>query len=50
MQKIKAIRIEKTGGPEAMALREVELGGPRPGEVQVRAKAIGINFIDTYHR
>jgi len=50
MQKIKAIRIEKTGGPEAMALREVELAGPKPGEVQVRAKAIGINFIDTYHR
>jgi len=50
MQKIKAIRIEKTGGPEAMALREVELGNPKPGEVQVRAKAIGINFIDTYHR
>ncbi|MEX0839459.1 MAG: quinone oxidoreductase [Parvibaculum sp.] len=49
-RKIKAIRIEKTGGPEAMALREVDLASPKPGEVQVRAKAIGINFIDTYHR
>lgn len=50
MTTIKAIRIEKTGGPEAMALREVELGAPKPGEITVRAKAIGVNFIDTYHR
>ena len=40
MTKIKAIRIEKTGGPEAMARREVELGAPKPGEITVRAKAI----------
>ncbi|MEP5245657.1 MAG: quinone oxidoreductase, partial [Alphaproteobacteria bacterium] len=44
---MKAIRIDKTGGPEVMALREVELPHPGPGEVTVRAKAIGINFIDT---
>ncbi|MBO6685086.1 MAG: quinone oxidoreductase [Parvibaculum sp.] len=50
MTTIKAIRIEKTGGPETMALKEVELGNPRPGEITVRAKAIGVNFIDTYHR
>ena len=50
MTTIKAIRIEKTGGPEAMTLREVELGAPKPGEITVRAKAIGVNFIDTYHR
>src|SRR5690606_38133531 len=50
MTTIKAIRIEKTGGPETMMLKEVELGAPKPGEITVRAKAIGINFIDTYHR
>jgi NADPH2:quinone reductase len=50
MTTIKAIRIEKTGGPEAMALQEVELGAPKPGEITVRARAIGVNFIDTYHR
>ncbi|GMV60898.1 MAG: putative quinone oxidoreductase [Parvibaculum sp.] len=50
MTTIKAIRIEKTGGPEAMTLRDVELGQPKPGEITVRAKAIGVNFIDTYHR
>ncbi|MEQ8325958.1 MAG: quinone oxidoreductase [Parvibaculum sp.] len=50
MTAIKAIRIEKNGGPETMALKEVDLPAPGPGEITVRAKAIGINFIDTYHR
>ncbi len=50
MTAIKAIRIERNGGPETMALKEVDLPAPGPGEITVRAKAIGINFIDTYHR
>ncbi|MEQ8266150.1 MAG: quinone oxidoreductase [Parvibaculum sp.] len=50
MTTVKAIRIDKTGGPETMSLKDVELGQPKPGEVTVRAKAIGVNFIDTYHR
>lgn len=50
MTSVKAIRIEKTGGPETMSLKDVELGNPKAGEVTVRAKAIGVNFIDTYHR
>ncbi len=50
MTTIKAIRIEKNGGPETMALRQVELAAPAAGEITVRAKAIGVNFIDTYHR
>jgi NADPH:quinone reductase len=50
MTAIKAIRIEKNGGPETMALKDVDLPAPGPGEITVRAKAIGINFIDTYHR
>ncbi|OIP40544.1 MAG: quinone oxidoreductase [Deltaproteobacteria bacterium CG2_30_63_29] len=47
---IQAIRIENTGGPEVMHLASVELGEPGPGEVLVRHTAVGINFIDTYHR
>ncbi len=50
MTTISAIRIEKTGGPDTMLLKDVELGRPGPGEITVRAKAIGVNFIDTYHR
>lgn len=44
------IRIEAHGGPEAMTLAEVDLAAPGPGEVTVRNTAIGLNFIDTYHR
>ena len=47
---IKSIQIEKPGGPEVMALCDIELPAPGPGEITVRHTAIGINFIDTYHR
>jgi NADPH2:quinone reductase len=47
---MKAIRIEKTGGPDVMQLVDVELPPPGPGEIRVRHTAIGLNFIDTYHR
>lgn len=47
---IKAVRIEATGGPEVMALVDVDLEAPGPGLVTVRHEAIGLNFIDTYHR
>jgi NADPH2:quinone reductase len=46
----KAIRISRHGGPEVMELVDVELGAPGPGEAQVRHAAIGLNFIDVYHR
>jgi NADPH2:quinone reductase len=45
-----AIRISHTGGPEVMTLRSVDLPDPGPGEVRIRHTAIGVNFIDTYHR
>jgi len=48
--KTTAIRIHKTGGPEAMQLEEIELPPPPPGHVRVRHHAVGVNFIDTYHR
>lgn len=47
---MKAIRIESTGGPDVMQLVEVDLGKPKAGEVRIRHKAIGLNYIDTYHR
>src|SRR5881227_1603355 len=46
----KAIRFSKPGGPEVMQWEEIQLGEPAPGEVRVRHTAIGVNFIDTYHR
>ena len=45
-----AIRIHQTGGPEVLRWEEVEVGPPGPGEVRLRHTAIGLNFIDTYHR
>ncbi len=47
---MKAIRIETTGGPDVMQLADVELGKPKAGEVRIRHTAIGLNYIDTYHR
>ena len=46
----KAIRLYETGGPEVMHWEEVEIGTPGPGEVYLRQSAIGLNFIDIYHR
>jgi NADPH2:quinone reductase len=45
-----AIRIHATGGPEVLAWEEVAVGDPGPGEARVRHTAIGVNYIDTYHR
>lgn len=47
---MKAIRIETVGGPEVLAHVDVGVGEPGPGAVRVRHAAIGVNFIDTYHR
>jgi NADPH2:quinone reductase len=47
---MRAIRFEKTGGPEVLELVQVETQKPRPGEILVRHQAVGINFIDTYQR
>jgi len=44
------IRIHQNGGPEQMMWEEVAVADPGPGEVRVRNTAVGLNFIDTYHR
>ena len=48
--KTHSIRIEKFGGPEVLRYAETDLPDPGPGEARIRHSAIGINFIDTYHR
>ena len=45
-----AIRLHKTGGPEVLSWEDVELPPPAQGEATVRHHAVGLNFIDTYHR
>jgi NADPH2:quinone reductase len=45
-----AIRIHAPGGPDVMKWEEVAVGDPGPGEARVRHTAVGVNYIDTYHR
>ncbi|HEX6953925.1 MAG TPA: zinc-binding dehydrogenase [Agromyces sp.] len=47
---MRAIVIEAHGGPEALRLREVPEPVPAPGEVLVRNRAVGVNFVDLQHR
>jgi len=46
----KAIRIHETGGPEVLRWEDVDIASPGPGEVLLRQTAVGLNFIDVYHR
>ena len=46
----KAIRIHQHGGPEVLKWEEIDAGQPGPGEALVRHEAVGLNFIDVYHR
>ena len=46
----KAIRIHETGGPEVLTWEPVDVGAPGPGEARVAQTAVGLNFIDVYHR
>lgn len=46
----KAVRINKNGGPEELQLVDVAVGEPGPGEIRIRHKAVGLNYIDVYQR
>ena len=46
----RVVKIEKTGGPEVLKFETIQLGKLAPQEVLIEHKAIGLNFIDTYHR
>src|SRR6478609_12040598 len=48
--RMKAIRIHAHGGPEVLRLDDVPAPAPKAGEVRVRVKAAGVNFIDIYQR
>jgi NADPH2:quinone reductase len=47
---VKSVSFDNCGGPEVMKLIDVEVPPPGKGELRVRHKAIGVNYIDTYHR
>ncbi|MDC0059475.1 quinone oxidoreductase [Pelagibacteraceae bacterium] len=46
----RVVKIEKTGGPEVLKIETIDLKKPEQDEVTIEHKAIGLNFIDTYHR
>jgi len=46
----KAIRIHETGGPEVLRWEDIAVGTPGVGEILLRQTAVGLNYIDTYHR
>ena len=47
---MKAVIISKNGGPEVLELKDIKLDDPKSGEVLIKNEAIGLNYIDTYHR
>ena len=46
----KVIKIEKNGGPEVLEIKNEDIKDPRPDQVLIEHEAIGLNYIDTYHR
>ncbi|MBA4330191.1 MAG: quinone oxidoreductase [Polaromonas sp.] len=50
MTRSKAVRIDQHGGAEALKLVDVDVGEPGPGEIRIRHKAVGLNYIDIYQR
>ncbi|MGB6242026.1 MAG: quinone oxidoreductase [Castellaniella sp.] len=50
MEKAQIIQVSQHGGPEVLQLAQIDVPAPAPGEVQIRQKAIGLNFIDIYCR
>jgi NADPH:quinone reductase len=47
---VQAIRFEKTGGPEVLVWQQISVEKPGPGQVRLKHKAVGLNYIDTYQR
>ena len=47
---MKSVIISKNGGPEVLQLKDIKLSDPNVGEVLIKNEAIGLNYIDTYHR
>jgi NADPH:quinone reductase len=47
---VRAVQFDRFGGPEVLEYREVPIGEPGPGQARVAHAAVGLNFIDVYHR
>jgi NADPH2:quinone reductase len=47
---VAAIQVQQPGGPETLAIGEVEVGAPGPGEIRIRQHVIGVNYVDAYFR
>ena len=47
---MRAVSISKNGGPEVLEIKEIKLENPKSDEVLIKNEAIGLNYIDTYHR
>ena len=50
MSTTRAVQIDRAGGPEELKIVEAEVGDPGPGEIRIRHRAVGLNFIDAYQR
>ena len=46
----RVVKIQKNGGPEVLEIKNVDIKDPQPDQVLIEQKAIGLNYIDTYHR
>ncbi|MEA2976771.1 MAG: NADPH:quinone reductase [Alphaproteobacteria bacterium] len=47
---VAAVRVHKLGGPEVLTYEDIEVGPPGPGQIRIRQRACGVNYIDTYFR
>ena len=47
---IRVVKIERTGGPEVLKIENIKISDPGPNDVLIETKAMGLNYIDTYHR
>jgi len=46
----RALVVHQTGGPEVMIIKDRDVGAPGPGQIRIRNRAIGLNFLDVYER
>ena len=46
----RVVKIEKTGDPEVLKIENIKINDPGPHDVLIETKAMGLNYIDTYHR
>jgi NADPH2:quinone reductase len=47
---VAAVRVHKFGGPEVLTFEDIEVPAPGPGQIRIKQKACGVNYIDTYFR